>query len=154
MAKKQKTSPLDSLIDFMTDRIKTPTKKELDKLMKKSEQTLLSLKIPTRRDLEQLTKRVEALEKALKVKKPRKSAVKKAGTKTGTKKKPAPRHKPQVANSERVLRAIKREQTGVNVATLKTRTGLEDKAIRNILSKLSKQGKIKRAGRGVYKAAV
>ena len=154
MKKKQKSFTIEPLIEFMTDRIKVPTKKDIDKLIKKTEKSLLSLKMPTRSEFDRLTKRVQALEKALK---PRKRATKvaaraKAGKKAATKKKRVSKAKPQMTSPEKVLRVMRKYRTGVDVATLKARTGLEDKKIRNVLFRLGKQGKIKRAGRGVYKA--
>jgi predicted Rossmann fold nucleotide-binding protein DprA/Smf involved in DNA uptake len=154
MKKKQKSFTIEPLIEFMTDRIKVPTKKDIDKLIKKTEKSLLSLKMPTRSEFDRLTKRVEALEKALK---PRKKATKvaaraKAGKKAATKKKQVSKAKRQMTSPEKVLRVMRKYRTGVDVATLKARTGLEDKKIRNVLFRLGKQGKIKRAGRGVYKA--
>ena len=154
MKKKQKSFTIEPLIEFVTDRIKIPTKKEIDKLIKKTEKSLLSLKMPTRSEFDRLTKRVQALEKALK---PRKKATKvatraKTGKKAATKKKRGSKAKPQMTSPEKVLRVMRKYRTGVDVATLKARTGLEDKKIRNVLFRLGKQGKIKRAGRGVYKA--
>lgn len=154
MKKKQKSFTIEPLIEFVTDRIKVPTKKEIEKLIKKIEKSLLSLKMPTRSEFDRLTKRVQALEKALK---PQKRATKvaaraKTGKKAVTKKKLVSKAKPQMTSPEKVLRVMRKYRTGVDVATLKARTGLEDKKIRNVLFRLGKQGKIKRAGRGVYKA--
>jgi hypothetical protein len=146
--KKSKPFILEPFIEFMTDRITVPTKKEIDRLIKKSEQSLSSLKVPTRAEFDKLAKRVDALEKALKAKKPAKKA-----KKAVPKKKGAAKGKRQATNSEKVLRVIKRNPAGVNVATLKERTKLDDKKIRDIVFRLSKQGRIKRTGRGVYKAA-
>ena len=42
---------------------------------------------------------------------------------------------------------------GLWLDTLIKKTGFEDKKIRNILFRASKQGKIKRAGRGMYVGA-
>jgi hypothetical protein len=38
----------------------------------------------------------------------------------------------------------------VDVPTLKTKTGFEDKKVRNIIFRASKEGKIKKVGRGIY----
>jgi hypothetical protein len=156
MRKKQKPFILEPLIEFMTARITAPTKKEIDRLIKKTEQSLSSLKVPTKAEFDRLIQRVEALEKALKV---RKGAGKVArperpGKKAATKKKRVAKTKRQVTSSEKVLQVIRRYRTGVDVATLKTQTGLEDKKIRDIIFRLGKQGKIKRTGRGVYKVAM
>ena len=53
---------------------------------------------------------------------------------------------------EQVAKIIDKAKHGINVATLKIKTGFEDKKIRNILSKAFKDGKIMRAGRGTYLA--
>jgi hypothetical protein len=150
--KKSKPFILEPFIEFMTDRITVPTKKEIDRLMKKTEQSLSSLKVPTRAEFDKLTKRVDALEKALKAKKAAKKVTKPA-KKVAAKKKGGAKVKRQITNSEKVLRVIKRNPDGVDVATLKERTKLDDKKIRDTVFRLSKQGKIKRAGRGVYKVA-
>jgi hypothetical protein len=152
--KKPKPFILEPFIEFMTDRITVPTKKEVDRLIKKTEQSLSSLKVPTRAEFDKLAKRVEALEKALNAKQGAKKVTKPArtGKKATAKKKRIPKEKRQETNSEKILRVIRRNPAGVDVATLKTRTGLEDKKIRDTLFRLSKQGKIKRTGRGVYTA--
>ncbi len=154
MNRKPKSFSLEPLIEFMTDRIKVPTKKEIDKLIKKTEQSLLALKVPTRADFDRLTKRVEALENALKAQKKetKVTARPKARKRTAPKKKPVSRAKPKMTSSGKVLEVMKKSRGGVNVAKLKASTGFEDKKIRNVLSRLSKQGKVKRAGRGIYKA--
>ena len=155
MKKKSKPFILEPFIDFMADRITVPTRKEFDRLIKKTERSLSSLKVPSRAEFEKLAKRVDALEKALKAKKRAKKVTKpaKTGKKAAVKKKGGFPGKRQVTNSDKVLRVIKRGPAGVDVATLKARTGLEDKKIRDIVFRLSKQGMVKRIGRGVYKAA-
>ncbi len=52
-----------------------------------------------------------------------------------------------------VLAAIKRSKKGVDVESLKAKTGFEDKKLRNIVHRLYKQGKIKRVRRGTYVGA-
>jgi hypothetical protein len=154
--KKPKPSILEPFIEFMTDRITVPTRKEVDRLVKKTEESLSSLKVPTRAEFDKLAKRVEALEKALKAQKGAKTGTKpakKAKKKSAARKKSVPKGKRQVTNSEKVMRIIKRDPAGVDVATLRARTGLEEKKIRDTVFRLTKQGKITRIGRGVYKAA-
>jgi hypothetical protein len=152
--KKHKPFILDPFIEFMTERIRVPTRKEVDRLIKKTEGSLSSLKVPSRAEFDKLTKRVEALEKALKAKKRAKKVTKPAKKpKRPAAKKKVSRGKRQVTNSEKVLRVIKKNPAGADMATLKADTGLEDKKIRDTVFRLSKQGKIKRTGRGVYKAA-
>jgi hypothetical protein len=55
--------------------------------------------------------------------------------------------------TEQVLRIIRRSKKGVNVSTIKTRTGFDDKKVRNIIFRTSKEGKIKKIHRGVYLGA-
>ena len=52
-----------------------------------------------------------------------------------------------------VLKVIKGDKKGVDVAKLKKKTGFADTKIRAIIFKASKEGKIKRVGRGVYVSA-
>jgi predicted Rossmann fold nucleotide-binding protein DprA/Smf involved in DNA uptake len=148
--KKHKPFILEPFVEFMTERIRVPTRKEVDRLIKKTEESLSSLKVPSKAEFDKLTKRVEALENALKTKK-KAERVTKPAKKPAVKKKVSG-GKRQVTNSEKVLRVITKTSTGADMATLKAETGLEDKKIRDTVFRLSKQGKIKRTGRGVYKA--
>ena len=52
--------------------------------------------------------------------------------------------------TDQVLDIINRSKKGVNAATLMKKTGFDQKKVRNILQCTYKQGKIKRAGRGIY----
>ena len=52
-----------------------------------------------------------------------------------------------------VLKVIKGHKKGVDVPKLKEKTGFADTKIRAIIFKASKEGKIKRVGRGVYVSA-
>jgi hypothetical protein len=72
--------------------------------------------------------------------KPKAKAVKKAVAK-----KPA-----KLSASGTVLAIIKRARKGVDTAALKKKTRLKDSNIRTILYRLSKQGKIKTEGKGLY----
>jgi hypothetical protein len=104
--------------------------------------------IPTRQDIEKLGKRIDRLEKTLRASQwgGRKGVAAKRSIKKG----PAQRGRAKMTATEKVLSVMRRSSQGVDVARLKTRTGFEDKKIRNIIFRLSKQGTIKRAGRGVY----
>ena len=55
--------------------------------------------------------------------------------------------------TDAVLTIIKRYKKGVNVATLKEKTGFNDKKIHNIIYKLKKKGLVKSVGKGVYTKA-
>jgi len=71
-----------------------------------------------------------------------------AAKKTVAKKKTA-----ATTDTSQVLTIVNRFKKGVNVATLKEKTGFEDKKIRNILYRATKQKKIKRVTQGFYTGA-
>ena len=75
----------------------------------------------------------------------------KAKVKTAMKK-PAPKKKAaaKLTATDRVVNIIKRSKKGVDVRALMKKTGLGEGTVRNILFRAGKQGKIKRADRGVY----
>jgi hypothetical protein len=107
--------------------------------------------IPTKQDIEKLGKRIDRLEKAVKASKGTGARAKKSVAAKGRAKKgQARRGRAKMTATEKVLSVMKRSSQGVDVARLKARTGFEDKKIRNILFRLTRQGVIKRAGRGVY----
>ena len=82
------------------------------------------------------------------------AAVEKAETKT-TKAPKAPVKKKvvRITDTDKVLNIIKRSKKGVDTATLVKKTGFDQKKIRNIVFRASKQGKIKRAYKGIYVGA-
>lgn len=109
--------------------------------------------IPTKQDIAKLSMKMERLEEALKASVLGDRKAKKTGAVKGrAKKKQARRGRAKMTATDKVLSVIKRSSKGVGIARLKARTGLEDKKIRNIVFRLSKQGTIKRVGRGVYTA--
>ncbi|UCD87718.1 MAG: hypothetical protein JSV01_08235 [Desulfobacterales bacterium] len=83
----------------------------------------------------------------------KKAVRKKAVLKKAAPKKAASRKGAALTATDQVLKIIKRTKKGVDAPTLMKKTGFEDKKIRNILMRASKQGKIKRAARGIYVAA-
>jgi hypothetical protein len=110
-------------------------------------------KIPTKRDVDKLLSRMDQLE----------AAVKKAGISTRTtreggkgkalgKKRRLVKGQTRLTDKDKVLSIIKRTPKGIDVARLKTKSGFEDKKIRNIVFRLSREGLIKRVGRGIYAA--
>ena len=111
-----------------------------------------------KRDIKALEKKMEKLLKAYgkpqkpkKAAKPKRKAVKAKPRRKAVAKKIARRKKaPQVTATEQILRIVRRSRKGVDVPTLKTKTGFEDKKVRNIIFRASKEGKIKKAGRGIY----
>jgi hypothetical protein len=52
-----------------------------------------------------------------------------------------------------VFEVIKKSRKGIDFAEIQTKTGFEEKKIRNIIFRLNKIGKIRRKSRGVYIAA-
>ena len=89
---------------------------------------------------DKMIKQLEKLDKAQAAKKPKAKPVKKAVAKKPT----------RVSSSDTVLAIIKRSKKGVDTPALKNKTGLKDTNIRTILYRLSKQGKIKTEGKGLY----
>ena len=74
-----------------------------------------------------------------------------ATKKTPVKKVAAKKTTPQATATDQILEIIKRFKKGVDVPTLKKKTGFDDKKVRNIVFRASKEGKIKKSGRGIYK---
>jgi ElaB/YqjD/DUF883 family membrane-anchored ribosome-binding protein len=113
-----------------------------------------------KRDIKALEKKMENLLKAH-GKPPKPKTAKKAKRKTvkaKTKravKKVTPRKKTakRTTSTDQILKIIKRSRKGVNVPALKAKTGFEDKKVRNIIFRASKEGKIKKVGRGIYVGA-
>jgi len=110
--------------------------KQLEKDLKAVAEDLKRLTQKT----EKMIKQLEKPDKAQAAKKPKAKAAKKAIAK-----KPA-----RVSATENVLAIIKRSRKGIDKATLTKKTGLKDSNIRTILYRLSKQGKIKTEGEGLY----
>ena len=96
---------------------------------------------------EKLMKRVEGLEKAQA--NPKKGAAKKPVGKKAAVKNHAKEGK-SVTATDKVVAIIQKAKEGIDVSTLISSSGLEDKQIRNILNRALNLGKIKRASRGVY----
>ena len=67
-----------------------------------------------------------------------------------TKKAPAKKASNQVTATDKILQIIHRSKKGVDVPTLKKKTGFDDKKVRNIVFRAAKEGRIKKSGRGIY----
>ena len=125
----------------------------MKKLKKDLQAVSNSLKSLTKKT-ERLTKAVAKLEKAPAAAKRKPKAKAKTTRKAVAKKKGAAKKKTATLTAtDQVLKIIKRSKKGVDAPTLMKKTGFEDKKIRNILFRSSKQGKIKKAGRGIYVGA-
>jgi predicted Rossmann fold nucleotide-binding protein DprA/Smf involved in DNA uptake len=166
-------------LQAVTKEFKTLTKrtKELTNKLKKTAvgqleeaQAVMKVKSPAQHAADalkiltkQMEKSIKAVDKFEKAKvaakrkpKAKPKTTKKAPAKKKTvakKKAPAKKKAAKLTATDQVLKIIKRSRKGVSTATLMKKTGLADKTVRNILFRLSKQGKIKRSGRGVYVAA-
>ena len=79
------------------------------------------------------------------------AAVEKAETKpTKAAKAPVKKKVVRITDTDKVLNIIKRSKKGVDTVTLVKKTGFDQKKVRNILQRTFKQGKIKRAAKGIY----
>ncbi len=92
--------------------------------------------------------------KAVKAKAVKKATAKKKATKKApAKKAPARKKATQVTATDQILKIIRRSKKGVDVPTLKEKTGFDDKKVRNIVFRAAKEGRIKKSGRGIYVGA-
>ena len=117
-----------------------------------------------RKDFKALEKKMEKLLKAFETSTKSKQAtkkkaveakvVKKADAKKKTAQKaPVQKRTAPATATDQVLKIIKRSKKGVDVPTLKTKTGFNDKKVRNIVFRAAKEGRIKKSGRGIYVGA-
>jgi len=133
-------------------------------LIEKKENGMAILK----KDLQALTRDIKALENKMDkliaaVEKGEKPTTEKKTTEKSVKAKPtkrspalkapAKKRTAQPTATDQVLRIINGSKNGVNTATLMKKTGFDQRKIWSIINRASKAGKIKRAGRGIYKGA-
>ena len=128
------------------------TKTAVDEL--EHAQAAIRLKTPAQHAagaLKALTRQTDKLIKAVgKFEKDKAAKRKKAKKPAG--KAPAKKAK-KLTDTDKVLNIIKRSKKGVDVATLKKKTGFDEKKVRNIVTRAFSQKKIKRAGKGIYVGA-
>ena len=106
------------------------------------------------RKMEKLLKAYEKPGKPKAAKKPKRKVVKaKAKRTVKARKTTAGKKAPTMTATEQVLKIIGRSRKGVDVPMLKVKTGFDDKKVRNIVFRASKEGKIKKVGRGIYVGA-
>jgi len=92
--------------------------------------------------LQALAKKADALAKQLEKVEPAKAkAVKKA---------PVKKKSAGLTDTDKVLNIIRRSKKGVSVQALIKRSSFNAKKIANIVHRAFKEGKIKRAGKGIY----
>jgi hypothetical protein len=96
--------------------------------------------IPTRKDFDKIINCLDRIEKAVQ-----------AMNLPASPERPQP-SQPRVTESSTALDVIRDYKDGVDFAGIKSRTGFDDKKIRNIIFRLDKIGKIKRIRRGIYVA--
>jgi uncharacterized Zn finger protein len=82
-----------------------------------------------------------------------KPAAIKARAKASVKKATTKRKIAELTDTAQLLDIIKRSKRGLNVASLRQKTGFDEKKIRNMIYKANKEGKTRRAGRGIYLGA-
>jgi len=87
------------------------------------------------------------------IKTPAKKKASQLSTETSPSKKRVKRKTAELTDRAQILDIIKRSKRGLNVATLRQKTGFDEKKIRNVIYKAFRQGIIKRAGRGIYLGA-
>ena len=116
-----------------------------------------------KRDLQAVRKDIKALEKKMtnllnayeKTTKLKAAGIKrrkalKAKTVGAPKRTAARKKASQATATAQILKIVGRSRKGVDVPTLKAKTGFEDKKVRNIIFRASKEGKIRKVGRGIY----
>jgi hypothetical protein len=137
-------------------------KKELKALEKKMGQLLKAFETSSKpkkatkaKTVKKATAKPAAAKKAAAKKSPtKKAAAKKApAKKVAAKKAPAKKKAAQVTATDQILNIIKRSKKGVDVPSLKKKTGFDDKKVRNIVFRAAKEGRIKKSGRGIYVGA-
>jgi hypothetical protein len=97
-----------------------------------------------------LSKETETLVE--KIKKREKAQAAQEAKKKVREKKIAKRKAKSMMMTETVYKVIKRHKRGVHISKVRDKTGFDKKKISNIVFKLTKEGKIKRADKGVYTA--
>ena len=101
--------------------------------------------IPTRKDIDKLQARLDRIENLLKLQAPRKNA--------GTGKAREAAKKAPMTALDTVHDIIKRSRNGSSFKDIQTKTGYDDKKIRNLIFRLNKMGRIERKSRGIYIAS-
>ena len=120
--------------DTKGEKVLKQLKKELQAVSK----TLKQLTLKTE-------KMVKKLDKLDKLEKPKPIKKAKAKAKRKVTKKPV-----KVSAAATVLAVIKRSRKGVDVATLRKKTGFESRKISGIVQRFKKEGKIKNSAKGIY----
>ena len=120
--KKGKPISFDAMVKFFLQHYKIPTKKDIDRLEKR---------------IAQLEKLIRATAAAGRVRSPAASGRNARGAATAM---------------DTVYNVVRRARNGASFSYIQTKTGFDDKKVRNIIFRLNKLEKIKRQSRGVYTA--
>ena len=133
--------------------MKTAIKKELQTVTNELEVLISKIEILLQ-DVEQLEKTKKKV-KAKSVAKTKNTAavikVKKQTVAKAAKQVDSKPDKEGLTSTEKVIKIIKmQKKKGVNVSTLRQKTGYDEKKISNIVHRASKKGRIKSIARGVY----
>ena len=111
---------------------------------------MLHYDIPTKKDVDRVVDKLDRLEKML-----RSSGLASGRRRTATSKAAAgarPRGRAGDTAMQQVLQVVKGMKQGAGFADIKSKTGFDDKKIRNVIYRLTKLQQIKRKSRGVYVA--
>lgn len=111
--------------------------------------------LAAKKQLKAISAKIEKIEKAL-----GKAPAKKASAKKAPKKSAGKVAKTVKASAsgdataiDTVVSLIRRSKNGIDIATIKRKTGFEDKQISNLLYKAKKKGVVKSLGKGIYSKA-
>ncbi len=108
---------------------------------------LRNFDIPSKKDIDKLNAKIDRLEKIIKKSGAAQPAVGKPTRGRQSEKKSGGR---RMSATSLVLESINRSKKGADFATLQSKTGFDEKKLRNIIFRLHKLGKVKRLNRGVY----
>ena len=136
---------------------KLPAEKKLFELTGKENGMTLKQDLKTlQNEIRKLEKNLDRLTKAM-------AAVQKQNSRKAPKQKPVRAKGPKetgvgaaaakMTTTDQVLDIIKKAEKGVDAATLIKETGFKDQKVRNILTRIFKEGRVKRVGRGIYVVA-
>ena len=105
---------------------------------------LQNYKIPTKKDIDRLEKRIAQLERLIRSN----AAVERTRLPAAT----VRSAKGPATAMDTVYNVVRRARNGASFQYIQTKTGFDDKKVRNIIFRLHKLDKIKRLSRGVYTA--
>ena len=107
--------------------------------------------IPTKKDVDRIVERIDRLEKMFK------ASGAAAGRRRSAGRKPAAGAKVHSRSGDTAMQQVLQvvqdlKEAGAGITDIKSKTGFDDKKIRNVIYRLTKLQQIKRKSRGVYVA--